>query len=101
MGASTRSGTKGFHGSAFEYIRNSAFDARNFFDTAKPAFHRNQFGGSIGGPPFLDRTFFFCCPEELSRPPRITQDETAPLQPAPKWDLCAPPPRGSRTTQPL
>src|SRR5256884_8779043 len=42
IGASTRSGTNSFHGSAFEYIRNSAFDARNFFDNVKPALHRNQ-----------------------------------------------------------
>ena len=41
IGASTRSGTNYFHGNAFEFIRNSAFDARNFFDTTKPAFHRS------------------------------------------------------------
>src|SRR5260370_28822523 len=65
IGASTRSGTKDFHGNAFEYIRNSAFDARNFFDTAKPAFHRNQFGGSIRGPIHKDRTLFFAYYEGL------------------------------------
>jgi len=44
IAASTRSGTNSFHGDVFEYLRNSAFDARNFFDTAKPPFRRNQFG---------------------------------------------------------
>ena len=58
----TRSGTNQFHGSLFEYFRNSALDARNFFDTTpapKAPFHNNQFGGSIGGPIVKDKTFFF------------------------------------------
>jgi hypothetical protein len=56
----TRSGTNQFHGSAFEFIRNSSLDARNFFDLAQvPPFKRNQFGTSIGGPVIRDRTFFF------------------------------------------
>src|SRR5215470_12688880 len=79
IGASTRSGTKEFHGSAFEYIRNSAFDARNFFDTAKPAFHRNQFGGSAGGPIWKDRTFIFGDYEGLRQSQGITQVESTVL----------------------
>jgi hypothetical protein len=58
----TRSGTNQFHGSFFEYFRNNALDARNFFDTPpapKAPFHNNQFGGSLGGPIVKDRTFFF------------------------------------------
>ncbi|HYA64635.1 MAG TPA: carboxypeptidase regulatory-like domain-containing protein, partial [Candidatus Sulfotelmatobacter sp.] len=58
----TKSGTNGFHGSAFEYFRNNALDARNFFDSApapKAPFHNNQFGGSIGGPIAKDKLFFF------------------------------------------
>ena len=65
----SKSGTNSFHGSAFEYIRNSYVDARSYFNrvgTAFPAFRLNQFGGSVGGPltvPRLysgrDRTFFF------------------------------------------
>src|SRR5258708_7151697 len=58
----TRSGTNQLHGSFFEYFRNNALDARNFFDTApapKAPFHNNQFGGSIGGPIIKDKTFFF------------------------------------------
>jgi len=91
IGASTRSGTKDFHGNAFEYIRNSAFDARNFFDTAKPAFHRNQFGGSIGGPVVKDGAFFFADYEGLRQSQGITQVDTVPSQAARNGHLCAPP----------
>ncbi len=60
VNAITRSGTNAFHGSVYEFLRNSALDARNFFDgPQKPPFRRNQFGGSIGGPIFKSRTFFF------------------------------------------
>jgi hypothetical protein len=58
----TRSGTNQLHGSFFEYFRNSALDARNFFNTSdqpKAPFHNNQFGGSVGGPIIKDKTFFF------------------------------------------
>lgn len=58
----TKSGTNGFHGSVFEFARNSVFDARNFFVPAgqsKPPFKQNQFGVSIGGPIQKDKTFFF------------------------------------------
>jgi hypothetical protein len=56
------SGSNDFHGSAFEFHRNAAFDARNFFAPAsepKPKYIRNQFGGSLGGPISRNRTFFF------------------------------------------
>ncbi|HEX3893821.1 MAG TPA: TonB-dependent receptor [Terracidiphilus sp.] len=69
----TRSGASGFHGSVFEFVRNSAFDARNYFDYATPAypgrippFRRNEFGFTNGGPVYLPhvydgrkRTFYF------------------------------------------
>src|SRR5437773_1635966 len=57
----TASGTNQLHGSAFEYLRNSAFDARNFFDQTDgaPPFKRNQFGGSMGGPLKKDKLFLF------------------------------------------
>ena len=56
-----KSGTNALHGSAYEYYRNSAFDARNFFDPPAqvPPLHRNQFGASLGGPIKKDNTFFF------------------------------------------
>lgn len=78
IGASTRSGTGNFHGDAFEYIRNSALDARNFFDTAKPPFRRNQFGGSAGGPLWKDRTFIFGDYEGLRQSQGVTQVATVP-----------------------
>ncbi len=56
----TKSGGNAFHGSAFEYVRNDAFDARNFFDGASPSILRlNQFGGSVGGPIVANKLFFF------------------------------------------
>ncbi|HWZ55195.1 MAG TPA: carboxypeptidase regulatory-like domain-containing protein [Verrucomicrobiae bacterium] len=58
----TKSGTNRFHGSAFEFLRNDVFDAKNLFvkpGTAKPPFKQNQFGGSFGGPIEHDKTFFF------------------------------------------
>src|SRR5436309_6096808 len=56
----TASGTNAFHGSLFEFLRNSALDARNFFDRGTiPPFERNQFGGSAGGPLRKDKTFVF------------------------------------------
>ena len=55
-----KSGGNNFHGTVFEYYRNSAFDARNFFDgPTVPPLHRHQFGGSLGGPIRKDKTFFF------------------------------------------
>src|SRR6266403_1502540 len=56
----TASGSNEFHGSAYEFLRNSALDARNFFDHGGiPAFRRNVFGGSLGGPIRRDKTFLF------------------------------------------
>jgi hypothetical protein len=56
----TRSGSNALHGTVFEFLRNSAFDARNFFDQASvPPFRRNQFGGALGGAPRRDRFFLF------------------------------------------
>ena len=62
----TRGGTNSFHGSAFEFLRNSALDARNFFDRGTiPPFRRNNVGGSLGGPLRKDKTFFFMTYEGL------------------------------------
>jgi len=60
MNAVTISGTNAFHGSAYEFLRNSAMDARNFTDgSSVPAFRRNQYGGTFGGPIKKDKVFFF------------------------------------------
>jgi hypothetical protein len=53
------SGTNAFHGQAFEFLRNSIFDARNPFASQNPGFHLNQFGANAGGPVTRDKTFFF------------------------------------------
>jgi len=55
----SKSGTNQFHGSLFEFVRNSAFDARNFFGSTVPPIRRNEFGGTFGGPIKNDKTFFF------------------------------------------
>jgi hypothetical protein len=56
----TTSGTNQLHGTAFEFLRNSALDARNYFDAGSiPEFQRNQFGGSFGGPVKKDKLFLF------------------------------------------
>ncbi|HZQ44396.1 MAG TPA: carboxypeptidase-like regulatory domain-containing protein [Acidobacteriaceae bacterium] len=74
---SSKSGTNSLHGNAFEFIRNTALNARNWFNTVgtlKPPFKLNQFGGTVGGPiviPHLyngrDKTFFFFSAEDLQR----------------------------------
>ena len=62
INAITRSGANQLHGNLFEYLRNSALDAKNYFDLASskiPPFKRNQFGGTLGGPIRHDKAFFF------------------------------------------
>jgi len=57
----TKSGTNDWHGNAFEFLRNTGLNTRNFFDPAgqKGAYHQNQFGGTFGGPILKDKLFFF------------------------------------------
>jgi len=55
----TKSGTDAFHGTLYEYFRNDALDARNFFARTKAAYRFNDFGGSIGGPIKRNKTFAF------------------------------------------
>src|SRR5215510_1090961 len=66
MSVALKSGTNQLHGTIYEFSRNSAMDARNFFDTTKSDMSRYQFGGTIGGPVYIprkydgrDRSFFF------------------------------------------
>ena len=64
----TRGGTNQFHGSAYDFLRNSAMDARNFFDgNSVPGFQRNQFGAAVGGPLQKDKTFFFANVEDMQQ----------------------------------
>ncbi|MCS7023960.1 MAG: TonB-dependent receptor [Bryobacteraceae bacterium] len=55
----TRSGTNRFHGNLFHFFRNKVLNSRGFFDTVRPDFQQNQFGGTLGGPIQKDRFFFF------------------------------------------
>jgi hypothetical protein len=59
----TRSGTNSFHGSAYDFVRNNITDANNWFNNASgtpiPPVHRNNYGGTVGGPIFKNKTFFF------------------------------------------
>jgi hypothetical protein len=61
VNAVSKSGTNGFHGSAYDFLRNSALDARSFIDpgSSPPPFRKNQFGGALGGPIRKDKMFFF------------------------------------------
>jgi hypothetical protein len=62
----TKSGANTLDGAVYEYHRNDALDSRNYFDVGEqPEFHRNQFGGTLGGPIARDRTFFFLGYEAL------------------------------------
>ena len=62
----TQSGSNQWHGSLYEFLRNNAFDARNFFDgSSAPGFQRNEFGGASGGPIQKDTTFIFANYEGL------------------------------------
>jgi len=68
VNVSTRSGSSQFHGEIFDYVRNNSFDARNFFNpvsTPQIALKRNNFGGSVGGPLWKKKTFFFGSYEAL------------------------------------
>ena len=75
INAVSKSGTNDLHGSVYEYMRNSAMDATNYFDVPgeKPSFKRNQFGGTLGGPIKKDKAFYFINYEGL----RAGQGQTA------------------------
>src|SRR5947209_14610597 len=82
VNAITRSGTNTFHGSAYEFLRNSGLDANDFFANAggqpKPPFRQNQFGVSAGGPIRKDRTFIFGDYEGIRYSKGVTTVATVP-----------------------
>lgn len=86
-----KSGGDHFHGSGFEFLRNRNMDAKNYFDLPScgstsrastcgpiPSFDRDQFGGSLGGPLLVGKTFFFVADEELSLRQAITRQASVP-----------------------
>ncbi|HVP49444.1 MAG TPA: carboxypeptidase regulatory-like domain-containing protein, partial [Bryobacteraceae bacterium] len=89
-----KSGTNAFHGSAYEFFRNGALDARNFFapsDQPKPQYQRNQFGASLGGPIRKNRTFFFADYEGRRVREGITQVSNVPTAAERTGDFSADP----------
>ncbi len=76
----TRSGTNAFHGSVYEFFRNNIFDARNVFQTTgnQPELRQNQYGGSIGGPVFKNKMFFYFDYEGFRQVSGVTDTGTVP-----------------------
>lgn len=99
INALTQAGTNKFHGDAYEFLRNSALDARNYFDPAKiPEFRRNQFGGAVGGPIRKDHTFFFADYEGLRQNLGGTTLEIVPSPAVRNGSLCSLPQPGVCST---
>src|SRR5260370_612645 len=94
INAVSKSGTNAFHGSAYEFIRNSAMDARGFFDPGVLPFRRNQPGGSLGGPLKKDKAFFFVNYEGVWQLLGQTKVATVP-------DATPPTPTFARSTNPV
>jgi Carboxypeptidase regulatory-like domain/TonB-dependent Receptor Plug Domain/TonB dependent receptor len=91
ISAATRSGTNRFHGSAYEFLRNSSLDARNYFDGATiPEFRRNQFGAAAGGPIRKNKTFIFGDYESLRQALGLSMLDQVPSALARQGTLCDP-----------
>ena len=79
----TRSGTSEFHGNAYEFLRNNALNANNFFfnslGTPRPVLRQNQFGGTLGGPIIKNKTFFFISYEGMRQTNGASSDATSTL----------------------
>jgi hypothetical protein len=79
----TRSGSNDFHGEAFEFFRNNALDARNYFNptsTPQASFKHNEFGGDLGGPIKKDKIFFFVAYEGIRQHQGLTLSTFVPSQ---------------------
>jgi len=105
VNATTRSGTNAFHGSAYEFLRNSKLDAANFFERGqRTPFKRNQFGGGIGGPIRKDRTFFFGDYEGIRQSKGVPNPDFLPSPDARNgllhYDTSAGPPAGCTPVSP-
>ena len=92
VNAITRSGTNQFHGGVYEFLRNSALDAPNFFDRGNiPPFRRNQFGADAGGPIRKDKVFVFADYEGIRQSLGVTNVDTVPSTAARGGTLCSAP----------
>ncbi len=100
VNALTKPGTNSFHGDVYEFFRNSALDAKNYFDQpgSIPLFHRNQFGAAVGGPIVKDKTFFFADYEGFREHNNITTQVNVPSVAARSGILCSRPDPGSTCT---
>lgn len=98
INATTKAGTNQFHGDAYEFLRNSALDAANYFDVVKPPFRRNQFGASAGGPIKRNKIFVFGDYEGLRQVLNLTQASVVPTAAARAGNLCSVPQAGSGCT---
>jgi outer membrane receptor protein involved in Fe transport len=78
----TRSGSSAFHGNAFEFLRNTDLDAKNYFDATRGAFRQNQYGGTIGGPVRKQKIFFFADFQGTNTTQGITSPTTSVLSAA-------------------
>jgi len=91
INAITKSGTNEFHGDAYWFLRSKKLDARNYFDTSLPPFHRNQFGASGGGPIKKGKTFFFADYEGIRQDKSDTFSNIVPSAAARAGTLCSTP----------
>lgn len=98
INAITKTGANAFHGSAFWFLRDEGFDARNFFDPPQIApFHRNQFGASGGGPIKKDKTFIFAAYEGVRQDLGLSFHNFVPSPAAREGNLCSVPTTGTCT----
>src|SRR5258706_1150366 len=91
INAITKSGTNQFHGDAYWFLRSKKLDARNYFDTTLPPFHRNQFGFSGGAPIIKNKTFIFADYEGIRQDKSDTFSDLVPSAAARAGTLCSQP----------
>jgi outer membrane receptor protein involved in Fe transport len=96
----TKSGTNQFHGDAYFFMRDKVLDARNFFDTTLPPFHRNQFGAAAGGPIIKNKTFIFGDFEAIRQRKSDTFSNVVPSADARAGKMCQTPRVGIDTCVP-
>jgi hypothetical protein len=88
----TKSGSNAFHGDLYDFFRNSAFDARNFFAATTEPLHRNQYGATLGGPLRKDKDFFFLYYEGQRDHAGTTQGGIVPTEAEHSGDFSSQPP---------